>query len=221
MIKTSFLAVVALVALTCSSAFGQGYFAVAPSDLGLPSGSGPINGIFDISGLLSESANTVTVQIANGHVSSITDSWTVGEGTTTSFTLGGSSMAEAFVNHGANLGSEAFQNGSLSRDGITASAGETWTQTSDLDSDYTAGQSGSDYFIDYSGLETNQLESNSVGFRWASDQPVSTFSVFSSNTTDLNNNYTVGFRTVSAVPEPAASVVLAFAGLAFLRRKRS
>ncbi len=221
MFKTSYFPIVAAVILTCSMSYGQGFMSVAPSDLGLVSGSGPINGIFDISSTLGEAANTITIDVSNGHVSSLSDSWTVSESNTTSFTLGGSGMAEVFVNHGRNLGSEAFQNGSRARKGITSASGETWTLDSSLDDDYTAGQSANDYFVDYTGLETNQLESNSFGFRWISDQVVSTFSVFSQNTVDLDNNYTVGFRTVLAVPEPAAGMLLAFAGLFILRRKRS
>ena len=74
--------------------------------------------------------------------------------------------------------------------------------------------------MDYTGPETDQVESNSTGFVFVSDQPVSSFTVFSSNTTDFNNNYTLGFRA-TAVPEPASGMLLAFAGLFVLRRKRS
>lgn len=216
MIKKSLLAVVALSLFACSSAYGQ-FRTINPSDL--TAATGPINDIFDISGLLNAPANTVSLQVANGFATA-SDSWTVDENETTTFILSGTTLVEAFVNHGANLGSEAFANGSLSRDGITAAPGETWTLSSELDSDYTAGQNANDYFVDYTGAETNSVQSNSNGFLWISDQAVSTFSVFSSNTTDLDNNYGIGFRQINAVPEPAAGIVISLVGLLALRRRK-
>jgi len=222
MIKKSLLAVIALSMFMCSGAFGQ-FVTIRPSDL--TSQTGPINNIFDISGFLNAAPNTISLQVANGFATA-SDAWTVDENETTTFIVGGTNPVEAFVNHGANLGSEGFQNGSLSRDGITAAIGETWTLSSGLDTTrYTAGQNANDFFVDYTGPETNQVESNSVGgvttgFVWVSDQQVSTFSVFSSNTTDLDNNFGIGFRQINAVPEPAAGMVITLAGLLALRRRK-
>lgn len=222
MIKKSLFALVAVLTLSCS-VYGQAYTAISPGDLGFSTSSGPINGIFDIGLELGEASDTdVRLTIANGFVSSLTDSWTVSESESSTFTLTGPSATEVFINHGRNLGSEAFANGSLARDGFTSAAGETWTLASTVDaSRYTFGQNANDYFVDYTGTETNQLEFNPVGFRFNSDQPVSTFTVFSSNTVDLDNNYSLGFRTVAAIPEPAAGMMVAMAGLFFVRRKRS
>ena len=193
---------------------------VSPSDLGLAQGNTDVDGIFDISSTLGLPDSSVSLFIADGNVSSTSDSWTVAENLDTTFVFSGVEV-EAFVNHGSNLGSEAFQNGSLARDGIRAMAGETWTLVSNLDTDYTANFSGNDYFVDYTGNETNQLESNSEGFRWESDGAASGVTVFSSNTVDLNNNYTLGFRVVTAVPEPTAGLLLCFGAFCFTRRKRA
>ena len=223
MIKKSFLALFAVLTFSCG-VYGQGFTTIAPSDLGFSTASGPIDGIFDIGLELGEANDSdVTLEIDNGFVSSLTDSWTVGEGNSTSFILGGPSAVDVFVNHGRNLGSENFANGSDARDGITSASGETWSlDTGTLDtSRYTFGQNANDYFVDYTGTETDQLEFNPVGFRFASDQPVSTWTVFSSNTVDLDNNYSLGFRAVTAIPEPAAGMLLAFAGVFLVRRKRS
>ena len=198
----------AAIMMTCSVSYAQLPFTtIAPSDLNLTAGNGAVNGIFDISSFLNEADNTVAIQIVNGNVSAV-DTWTVGENNPTTFILSGSGAAEAFVNHGANLGSEDFQNGSLARDGVTSAAGESFSlDTSTLDSGFTFGNSGNDFFVDYTGPETNSLQTNSVGFVFESDQAVSSFSVFSTNTVNLNNNFTLGFRTVSAVPEPALSLI--------------
>ncbi len=215
------LTVFAAIVMSCSVSFGQIFTQIAPSDVGLGLGSNSVNNSFDVSGLLGLSANSVSLNVSNGFVSSTNDLWTVSESQSSTFTFSGINV-DAFVQHGSNLGSEAFANGSASRDGMLAAAGETWTLISTLDPDYTAGQSGNNYFVDYTGSETNQLESNGVGFRWTSDQPATTFSVYSSNTTDLNNNYSLGFRQSAAVPEPTTGVLVALAtGMFFVRRKRS
>jgi len=223
MLKKSYLLLFAAVVLTTSTAFGQ-FTPIGPDLLEVAPGSTGVNGIFDISALLDEEPNTVTLQVIGGNTTNPTvgpSSWTVGEGNSTTFIIGGSGSTSAFVNHGANLGSEDFQNGSLAQDGVSAAAGDTWTLTSPLDDDYTFGSQDNDFFVNYTGLETNQVESNSTGFVFVSDQPVTSFTVFSTNTTDLNNNFSVGFSTVAAVPEPAAGMLLALGGLLALRRKRS
>lgn len=220
MIKNSFFALLAVLAFTCS-VHGQAFTVIAPGDLGFSAGSGPINGIFNIGLELGEANDSdIQLEIDNGFVAGT--SWTVSNSESTTFTLTGTA-AEAFVNHGRNLGSENFANGPLARDGITAASGETWTlDASSLDtSRYTLGQSANDFFVDYTGTETNTLEFNPVGFRFDSDQAVSSFTVFSSNTVDLDNNYSLGFRAVQAVPEPTAGMLVALTGLFFVRRKRS
>ena len=220
MIKKSCLLLVAIFAASFTSANAQTFTVIAPSDLGLSQGTTDIDGIFDISSSLGLADDSVSLFIADGNVSGTSDSWTVAENLDTTFVFSGLEV-EAFVNHGSNLGSEAFQNGSLARDGIRATAGNTWTLVSNIDADYTADFSGNDYFVDYTGAETNQLEANSEGFRWESDGAADGVTVFSSNTVDLNNNYTIGFRVVSAVPEPATGLILGLGGLLFVRRRRA
>lgn len=222
MFKTLQLSTFAAIVLTCSVGFGQGFTSLAPSDLGLGAGAGPVNQVFDISGLLGEAANSVTVTIGNGHVSATNDLFTVSETESTTYTFGGTKQVEGFYQHGANLGSDNFASGSQSRDGIVAASGETWTFLTSLDSDYTDGRIGSTYFVDYTGSETDQLESNSSGFRWASDQAISSVTVFSDNTLELNNNYSIGLRVISAIPEPTSGVFATLAlGMFLVRRKRS
>jgi hypothetical protein len=220
MIKKIQFPIFAAILLTGSLAFGQSFTILSPSDLGRSASSEPVNEIFDISGQFSLPSNSVTLAVSNGFVTE-SDTWTVSEFESTTFILGGTEPVLAFVNHGANLGSENFQNGSLSRDGVTSAPGETWALISALDNDYSFGVDGDDYFVDYVGEETEQLESNSSGFQFASNEAASSFTVFSSNTTALNNNFNVGFALVNAIPEPTSGVVLACMGLVFLRRNRN
>ncbi len=221
MIKKSLLASIAIIVLACGSVHAQSFTRIAPSDLGLASNSGPLNSTFNIGNVFGLSPADVTFTVSNAFVADGVDSWTVADGGPSGFTLGGPVQVEAFINHGANLGSQSFQNGSQSRDGFTASAGETWTYNAGLDTNnYQLGQSANDYFVDYIGPDDGQVKSNSNGFVWVSDQAVSTFTVFSNNTTDLNNNYSVGFRVVQAIPEPSTALLIAFGGMFALRRRR-
>ena len=220
MFKKSILPMFAVFALSCGVSFGQ-FTSIAPSDLGFGANAGPVNGIFDISTLMGEPANTVSLEVSNGFVAG-TDVWTVSDTEITTYDLTGTSGAIAFVNHGRNLGSPSFQPGNgASRDGISTAPGETWTLTSPLTSEYQSGFTANDYFVDYVGADDGVRHNNTVGFRWESDTAASSFSVFSSNSNVLDNNYSIGFRTVAAVPEPTAGLVLAFGGLLMLRRKRS
>ena len=193
---------------------------ILPSDLDLVLGQGSINQEFDISSDLGQADGSTFLTITNGFVSATSDNWTVGEFDSTQFSVSSIFGVNAGVLHGANLGSEAQQNGSLSRDGLIAAAGETWTLVSDLDADYDDDVIGDNYFVDYVGAETNQLESNSVAFRWESDAPVSSFTVFSSNTVDLNNNFSLFLGEASAVPEPASAALLGIGACFFMLRRR-
>ena len=191
-----------------------------PSTLNLDQSDGLINDTFDISGLFSQPTGTSTLTITNGNITS-DDNWTVGEFDPTTFTVDSSVGLGGVVLHGANLGSEAQQNGSDSRDGLIATTGETWTLVSNLDDDYATGVEGNLYYVDYVGEETNQLESNSSGFRWESDGNVSQFQVFSNNTIDLNNNFTVLLEGPAAIPEPASAMLLGMGTcLLMLHRRR-
>ena len=219
MIRKSQLALFVAIAISCSTSYAQTFSRVAPSDLGLSQGESAINQVFDISSILGTPNGSVSLTVQNGFVSATSDSWTVSETESTNFSFSGLEIG-AFINHGANLGSQSFQNGSQPRDGITTLNGETWTLTSTIDDDYTPSFSGNDYFVDYTGDDTGNLESNGDGFRWQSDEAARGVTVFSTNTTDLNNNYTMGFRTISAVPEPASGMLLAVGALVFVRRKR-
>lgn len=224
MTKQLRISVFAAIALFCSVSFGQSFQLITPDTLadGLGSGGEAVNGIFDISSEFDLPANSFRLLITNGLRNGSNNTWAVAEGRSTTFAVLGDTSANAFVNHGANLGSEVFQNGSLSRDGIIAEPGEAWELRSELDSDYTEGRIGDRYFVDYTGdPNRDELVTNGQGFRFFSLQPVTAFTVFSSNTTEPNNNYNVGFQLVNAIPEPSAGIVLAISSLVFLRRKRS
>jgi len=86
-----------------------------PSDLGQGLGDGPVNESFDISSSFSKPDNTVTLNVSNGFVNAAANAWTVSETETTSFTISSIFDFQGFVQHGANLGSEAFADGSDSR----------------------------------------------------------------------------------------------------------
>ena len=220
MIKTHLLALFAVVALSCGISQGQTHTTIAPSDLGLSMGTGPINQIFDISSLLNKAAGSVTMEVTDGFVNAVSDSWTVSNSVETLFEIGGSDNVNAFVQHGSNLGSDDAANGPVSRDGIRTGAQENWTLVSSLDANYAATQNGNTYFVDWTGGDTGQIESNSTGFRWESDQVISEFTVFSANTLQLNNNYSIGFSD-TAVPEPSTGVLVAVASsMLLMRRKR-
>ena len=220
MIKKTILTIVALAAFAYSNVHAQSFTPIPPSVLGASGGSA-VSGLFDISSSLGVSAGSVTLNIANGNANGAANAWVVSDSISTTYTFGGTTPVDAFVNHGANLGSPSFTNGTgVPRDGVTAASGESFTLTSAITSDYTAGSSGNDFFVDYTGTDTGNLESNSNGFVFTSDQPVSNFTVFTTNTADLDNGFGVGVR-VSAVPEPTAGVILALGGLLALRRRRN
>ena len=231
--KKNFLTLFALLVLTCSNVNAQSFTPFTPADLnafnGLSLGNGDtFNGTSNIGSLFGLPATDVTLTIANGNIAN--GVWTVGENNSTTFALGGPVAVEAFVNHGANLGSPSFASGlsATASDGVTAAAGESFTLTSALDAlNYTQSQNGNDFLVSFTGNDTgnisvNQPNGNQTGFRFASDQAVSQYTVFSTNTSfaDLNDNFTTGFRVV-AVPEPSSAMLVGLSGLFFLRRKRS
>ena len=232
--KKNFLTLFALGVLTCSNLNAQSFELFTPADLntfnGLNLGDGDtFNGTSNIGSLFGLPATDVTLTIANGNIAN--GVWTVGENNSTTFVLGGPVAVEAFVNHGANLGSPSFASGlsGTASDGVTAAAGESFTLTSALDAlNYEQSQNGNDFLVSFNGVDTgnisvNQPNGNQTGFRFASDQAVSQYTVFSTNTSfaDLNDNFTTGFRVV-AIPEPSSAMLVGLtSGLFFLRRKRS
>ncbi len=228
------LAVIAAVTLMCSTSFGQFTF-ITPNNLS-PSqgvGVGPLGSTgstvnFDISSNLGLSTGSVILGVDNGFTNATLSAagnsvWTVSDDEETTFTLSGSVPVRAQVSHGRFLGSDVAANGTQARDGIRTPATESWVLVSNLDPDYQQGsfQPGAvtTQFVDHINTSSTIIENNSTDFLWESTQAVSTFTVFSNNTTALNNNYSVAF---SAVPEPASGMLMTFAtGLFFLRRKRS
>lgn len=233
--KTHLLTLLALVALTCNNVNAQNFQLFTPADVNSINGSNLVdgdsfNGAVNIGSLLGLPATDVTVTVSNGNISN--GFWTVGENSGTTFVLSGPVAVEASVNHGANLGSPSFSSGISADaiDGVTAVAGESFTLQSALDTEYTQGQSGNDFFVRFSGnddglISVNDPGGNQTGFFFTSDQAVSQYSVFSTNTSfaDLDDNFTTGFRIAAvAIPEPSsAAMLVAFTGMFFLRRKRS
>ena len=129
-------------------------------------------------------------------------------------------------------GSPSFASGTsaTASDGVTAAAGESFTLTSALDElNYEQSQNGNDFLVSFNGVDTGNISVNQpngiqTGFRFASDQAVSQYTVFSTNTsfTDRDDNFTTGFRLAAvAVPEPSSAMLVGLSGLFFLRRKRS
>ena len=237
--KKNFLAFFALVVLTCSSANAQMFELFTPADLnninGLNLGAGDtFSGSVDIGSFFQLNPTDVTLTIGNGNVANNGTSWTVGENNSTTFSLGGPVAVDAFVNHGANLGSPSFAGASgisaTASDGVTAAPGESFTLQSALDEDnFEVSQSGNSTLVSFVGFDngaiaTNTPDGNQTGFFFTSDQPVSQYTVFSTNTSfdDLNDNFTTGFRiAATAIPEPSSAALVALSGLFFLRRKRS
>jgi len=238
MSKKNFLAFFALVVLTCSSVNAQMFTAFTPADLnnfgGLNLMAGDtFSGSVNIGSFFQLNPTDVTLTIGNGNVANNGTSWTVGENNSTTFSLGGPVAVDAFVNHGANLGSPSFAGASgisaTASDGVTAAPGESFTLQSALDSNFAVSQSGNSTLVSFVGLDdgtiaTNTPGGNQTGFFFTSDQPVSQYTVFSTNTSsaDLNDNFTTGFRiAATAIPEPSSAALVALSGLFFLRRKRS
>ncbi len=228
MIKKTQLAIFAAIIMTCGittcgTSYGQNFTQLTPSSLGLGQNESAINQVFDIGDQFGHDASDIRLQVTNGHTANGSDFWTVSETQSATFSILSSIPIEAYVQHGENLGSSDFQNGSASVDGLIANLGEDFTLISALDSDYQQTVNGNDYSVSYIGPDTGVLERNAAPFRWVSDQPVTGFDVYTNNSLDLNNNYAIGFRTAaSSVPEPSATAILALASsLILLRRRRS
>jgi hypothetical protein len=205
----------------CGTTYGQSLQLLTPSSLGLSPNTSAINQVFDIGDQFGYSPSDIQLQVANGHTANGADVWTVSELESATFSIISNLDVAGFVQHGQNLGSSDFQNGSASVDGLIANPGEDFTLISIVDPDYTQSISGNRYSVAYTGADTGALESNSVPLRWVSDQPISGFDVFTTNSVDLNNNYAIGFGVVSSVPEPSSAVLIAcVSSLCLLRRKR-
>lgn len=223
MIKKIQLVTFAAMVLTCSVSFGQVFTTIDPvADLGLNLGDTGINQTFNIGSQFGVSNSAVQLLVSDGNVAALNDLWTVSQSESANFQINSSIPLEGFIQHGRVLGSQAAQSGTGVSDGFTAAAGEDWTFVSTLDADYDDSINGNIYDVTYIGLETNAVESNTSSFRWVSDQPVSSYTVFSNNSAELVNNYAIGFRPANAIPEPSTTTVIAFAStLLLVRRKRS
>jgi len=235
--KITHLAIITVIALSSSTAFGQPQtftFINPLMDLEIANGgSGPFDDTFDISSALGFTApGSVTLNVNNGftNVDSPNSSFTVSDTQETTFTLGGSVPVFAQVSHGSFLGSPGFINGSQARDGVRSPTGfnlasplETGFQFDSTPDANPATINGGNFFVDFVGPNSGLLEQNQIAgvpqsFLFQSAAPVSSFTVFSNNTSDLNNNFSVGF---SAVPEPTGGLLLfAAAGLMGMRRNR-
>jgi hypothetical protein len=224
MIKKTQLAIFAAMVLSCSVSYGQVFTTINPvADLGLTQGATGINQTFDIGlelGLTNDSA--VQLLVSNGNVAASNDLWTVSQSESANFQIVSNTPFDGFIQHGGVLGSQSAQSGTGVSDGFTAAPGQDWTLVSSLDNDYEDTINGNIYDVTYVGADTGNIESNSSAFRWVSDQPISAYTVFTNNSEELVNNYAIGFRNASAIPEPTSTAVIAFAStLLLVRRKRS
>lgn len=219
MIKKTQLAIFAAMVLSCSMSYGQVFTTISPSSLGLNFGDSVANQTFNIGSQFGVANSAVELLVSGGNVAAANDLWTVSQSQSANFQINSSVPLEGFIQHGGVLGSQAAQTGTGVSDGFTAAAGEDWTFVSTLDADYDDSINGSIYDVTYIGPETNAIESNTTAFRWVSDQPISSYTVFSNNSAELVNNFSVGFR---AIPEPSSLVLVAFAStLLLIRRKRN
>ena len=222
------LAILAAAALSCSVASAQFTFINPLTDLGIPTGgSGPFSQTFDISNDLGLGSGSVLLNVSNGftNAGSGSSAFTVSDDEETTFTLSGTTSVFAQVSHGGFLGSPGNNpTGSQSRDGVRGI--QSFNLVSSLDGDYQFGSTpnfdaipgGGNFFVDYVGPDTGNLESNSSSFLFESVAPVTSFTVFSNNTGLLNNNFSVGF---AQVPEPSSGILFVIAtGMIALRRHR-
>ncbi len=222
MIKNTHLTIFAAMVLSCSVSFGQVFETISPSSLGLSQGDTGINQTFNIGTQFGESASAVQLLVSNGNVAAANDLWTVAQSQSTNFQINSSVPLEGFIQHGGVLGSQSAQTGTGVSDGFTAIAGQDWTFVSTLDADYDDSINGNVYDVTYIGDDTGDIESNSSAFRWVSDQPITGYTVFSNNSQELVNNFAIGFRGPSAIPEPSSTAVIALASTLWLvRRKRN
>ena len=207
--------------LTQSVVFGN-LVLVTAADLSYANGTTGINATHDISSLLGVSPGNFLLTITNGNVHA-GGGWTVSNSQSTDFTLTGTGTATGMISHGANLGSDNFSNGPDSQDGFTAVSGESWTFVNAVDPDYTLFEIGNDHYLDYSGPETNQLEAHNTPIRWRSDSTITGFEVWSNNTLNLNNNFTIFFMASTSTPEPSSLVLMLplLAGGVVRRRRRA
>ncbi len=222
MIKKTHLTIFAAMVFSCSISFGQVFTTISPESLGLSQGATGVNETFDIGDRFGQSASAVQLLVSNGNVAAGNDLWTVSQSQSTNFQINSSVPLEGFIQHGGVLGSQSAQTGTGVSDGFTAAAGQDWTLISTLDNDYDETINGDQYFVTYTGADTGEIESNGSAFRWVSDQPVTSYNVFSNNSQELVNNFAIGFREPNAIPEPNAAVLVAMAStLWFVRRKRN
>ena len=222
MIKKTHLTLFAAMVLSCSVSYGQVFTTISPSSLGLSQGATGVNQTFNIGNQFGQSASAVQLLVSNGNVAAGNDLWTVSQSQSSNFQISSSVALDGFIQHGGVLGSQTAQTGTGISDGFTAAAGQDWTLVSALDADYDASVNGNVYDVTYVGADTGNIESNSSAFRWTSNQPISGYTVFSNNSQELVNNFSIGFRESAAIPEPSTSVVVALASTLWLvRRKRN
>ena len=222
MIKKTHLTIFAAMVLSCSVSYGQVFTTISPSSLGFGQGETGINDTFNIGTEFGVADSAVQLLISDGNVAAAADLWTVSQSVSTNFQIVSDVPLEGFIQHGGVLGSQSAQSGTGVSDGFTAAPGQDWTLVSNLDAGvYEDSINGNIYDVTYIGPDTGEIESNSNAFRWVSNQPVTAYTVFSNNNQDLVNNFAIGFRESSAIPEPSTPVVFALASTLWLvRRKR-
>ena len=221
--KTKQLLLIVAFSLLCGQAYAQEFIRIDPDSLGIDQPGGEVfNDEFDISSDLGLAENSVILRIENGFLNNSGGSFTVSDSEETTFSVEGSVAVLARLSHGSNLGGV----NDPAQDGIRTAPGEFFTFVSNLDDGFEEGNGNASgtgtLFIEFVGdPPANGAASNSNNFVFESDGAFTELDVFTTNTSDFNNNFGFSVALVP-VPEPASGLVLTcVVGSFLMRRKRS
>ena len=227
--RTKQLLLIVAFSLLCGQAYAQdGFIEIDPESLGIDLEEAPFGNAFtrdfDISSDLELAENSVILRIENGFLNGAGTSFTVSDSEETTFSIVEGSVAVlARLSHGSNLGGA----NDVARDGIRTAPGESFTFVSNLDDGFEEGNGNASgtgtLFIEFVGVPpaNGEAASNSNNFVFESDGAFTELDVFTTNTSNFNNNFGFSVALVP-VPEPASGLVLTcVVGSFLMRRKRS
>ncbi len=163
------------------------FVTVRASDIGLGSGIIGNDGSQDISSLLGVPAGSVILSWTNANTNAGSGALTVSSAESTDFTVSGSLGVFLQVRHGSSL-TDAGE-----FDGMESLDGAPYTLSSSIDAGYYYSSDGVFHRVYADGSETG---SNSNGFVFQSSVPATAFRVNTTNSINLNSNYTLAFSIV-------------------------